>query len=346
MEEDSQSVESAAPQPKDLVILTPKALPNAPAKEEPPKVASFKVNPGDLGRVSEWFLPFEDEDFANGIDIAVNSPSERIWTLISSFGNVKHPYYASDDVVLERVMRQAIVAHDDELQLNSEFCVLYDIVEDAKEGNAILKGTMTFEEETRICLEATDIFTNWTRTRKRAEALASFYEILQQRRVERLREALSLCRDARAYVKRIKRDFKATFWAPSKKVEMSMFEQMQDLKYALVLSNFNIMQTCTAALTGRPLFTPAEYSKNKPLVLELGDEVPSQADESYGAPLGEYGPDGEPYKITGSVRDRFKLANRIIATGVKPQLWDFTEDVKPNQTESDGESDGESEESR
>lgn len=342
------AIGNTQPDPKDLVMLTPKAPTSAP-ENEPLQVKPLKVAPQDLGRVSEWFLPFEDEDFANGITIAVGSPSEKIWTLISSFGNdVTHPYDSSDDVVLERVMRQAIVAHDDEVHLNAEFCVLYDTVEALKKENAIANGKITFEEEHRMYLEATAIFSNWTEKRKRAETLSNFYEFLQRRRVERLREALSLCSAARAYVKKIKRDksssldFNANLWAPSKKVEMSMFEQMVDLKNVLVLSDFNIMQTCTAALTGRPLFTPTEYGKDKPVALELDYDASSDADESYGTPLGEYGSNGEPYKITGSVRDRFKLANMIMATGIVPLLWDFTEDVKPKETDtSNDESDEE-----
>jgi hypothetical protein len=138
-----------------------------------------------------------------------------------------------------------------------------------------------------LVLKSDVIFKDWDSTRARCKRMKETYIIYRQDRMERLRSALELYRELHSDV--AGGSAPGVSWVPDMAFAAALVEQVDTLKLGLQMTTYFNVQNCVAGITGRPLFSPSEFTADLKLRL-----------------------DKDPYHrspIRGSVAHRFQLVS-------------------------------------
>jgi hypothetical protein len=213
----------------------------------------FTVN--ELSLITTDAFPFSKKESENGISVTLDSPSHKIWTLISQRDDkLQHPFFQNLESV-EALGYQYAVECENEIYLNSIWCGIYDRISyiDKRAKYGIVVEELDREQLKQQC---TSIYKDWCVAVRRINLIDDVLKEYCNDRVKRINNALH------EYKKAIDDNlFIPGDWKPSDHFVKALISHAFKLTIKFPMTNQYTIQNCISEITRRPLFVGSEYSR-------------------------------------------------------------------------------------
>jgi len=241
----------------------------------------------ELNKYTTTAYAFSKDEQRDGVVVEEGSKTEALWDLLAQTNPALiDPTTLQEIPPIESFAYSTALMCEKEIRLHAEHQAVLDRIKfiDEKRRQGLPLPDMN---RNLLVLKSDIIFKDWDSTRARCKRMEETYIIYRQDRLERLRSALELYRELHSDVA----DGSAPelSWVPDKAFAAALVEQVNTLKLGLQMTAYFKVQNCVAGITGRPLFSPSEFTVDLKLRL-----------------------DKDPYhrsRIKGSVVHRFQLVS-------------------------------------
>lgn len=225
------------------------------------KSVVVKRSPRELEAVSSLELPFSYAESVEGVSILKDSDMDKLWSLLSTTGpSVLNPDNSMErSLPIEDVARRLKNACDREIELHAMYLALVDRVKYIDRQRA--KNVMVNMNRRELIIKCSSIFDEWNLTRVRCKRYRDCYERFESDRIERVQKALAILNE----IDTKSVDMVNGLWVPKDEFARRLKEHLLELKMGLKMNEYFQVQNCVAEMTGRPLFSPVELSRNMEL---------------------------------------------------------------------------------
>jgi len=219
----------------------------------------------ELNKYTTTDHPFSQSEQNDGILLEEESNVEQMWTLLTECNPaLMDPTTLGEMPPIETFARRTALMFEREIQLHAEYLAVVDRIKYIDEKRR--KGDSVLEMNRRsLMLQSDVIFHDWDKTRACCSRMNEAYIIYRHDRMERVKQALSLYRDVHGGVDND--SMSSESWVPGRAFYDALLGHMNYLKMGLQMTTYYNVQNCVSEITGRPLFSPSEFTADLKLRL-------------------------------------------------------------------------------